>query len=451
MAHYAVLSPSHAGHLYPLGTLGSELVRRGHRVTVVSLPAAEPIVKELQLPLHPLDAERVPFRTSPVLFTAFRLARMEYNIMMRDDIRWQADMTLQLVPNICRELAVDGIIADQLVAAAGTVAEHAGLPFVTVCTAIPWNEDSGVPPLYTTWRYAEGPLARMRNRLGYAGYRWFCRAILATINGHRRRWGLSRFSHIDQTYSPLAQISQLFDPLELPRRQMPDVLHGVGSLAGQRQSRPDNSFPWEKLNGRPVIFASLGTIPDPGNLPVFRTILAACADLDATLVLALGKWSEGGPSAREHLGDPPRNAMLVDFAPQLALLDRASVMITHAGMNTMLEAIGRGVPMVALPRSADQSGNSTRIEHAGVGLRASFRRCRPAELRSLVERVLTDDRFRRRAKELQAAMRAAGGVCRAAEIAEQALTTRRPVKRPLECGDSSPLSSRLKAVGYASA
>jgi zeaxanthin glucosyltransferase len=429
MAHYAVLSPSHAGHLYPLGTLGGELVRRGHRVTVVSLPHAAPIVEELQLPLYPLDAERVPYRHSAVLFTAFRLFGAEYNVLMRDDVRWQADMTLQVVPQICRELAIDGIIADQLLAAAGSVAEHVGLPFVTVCTAIPWNEDSGVPPLYTTWRYAEGPMARMRNRLGYAGYRWFCRSTLATINRYRRRWGLPHVSHVDQTNSPLAQISQLFDPLELPRRKMPDVLHGVGSLAGQREGRSDNGFPWDMLNGRPIIFASLGTIPDPANLPVFRTILAACADLDATVVLALGQWSEGGPSAREHLGTPPRNALLVDFAPQLALLERASMMITHAGMNTMLEAIGRGVPMVALPRSADQSGNSTRIEHAGVGLRASFRHCRPAELRSLVERVLTDDRFRRRAKELQQAMRAAGGVCRAAEITEQALTSRRPVKR----------------------
>ena len=57
--------------------------------------------------------------------------------------------------------------------------------------------------------------------------------------------------------------------------------------------------------------------------------------------------------------------MVVDFAPQLELLDKAAMLITHAGVNTVLEALCRGVPMVALPRNADQPGNAARIEYAG--------------------------------------------------------------------------------------
>jgi zeaxanthin glucosyltransferase len=133
---------------------------------------------------------------------------------------------------------------------------------------------------------------------------------------------------------------------------------------------------------------------------------------------------------REKLGTLPGNHLVVDFAPQLALLDKAALLISHAGVNTVLEAITRGVPMVALPRSADQPGMGSRIEYTGIGLQASFSRCTPEELRRLITRVLTDDRFRQRAKELQQAMIAAGGAQRAADIAEEALTTRRPVLRP---------------------
>jgi UDP:flavonoid glycosyltransferase YjiC (YdhE family) len=68
--------------------------------------------------------------------------------------------------------------------------------------------------------------------------------------------------------------------------------------------------------------------------------------------------------------------------------------------------------------------------YSGVGLSASFRKSAVPELRRLVELVLRDEGFRRRARELQTAMRAAGGVARAAEIVEQALTTRRPVLQP---------------------
>ena len=157
------------------------------------------------------------------------------------------------------------------------------------------------------------------------------------------------------------------------------------------------------------MFASLGTIPDPVNVPVFRKIAEACAGVDAQLVLALGSWLEEHESLRSQLGTLPGNPLVVDFAPQLALLDKAALLITHAGVNTVLEAITRGVPMVALPRSVDQPGMAARIEHAGIGFRVSFNRCTPGEVRSAIERVLGDDRFRCRVKGLQQAMIAAGG------------------------------------------
>ena len=85
--------------------------------------------------------------------------------------------------------------------------------------------------------------------------------------------------------------------------------------------------------------------------------------------------------------------------------------------------------MVALPRSADQPGMGARIEYTGIGLRASFDRSTPEELRNAIKRVLGEERFRQRAAELQQAMIAAGGAARAADIAEQAVMTRCPVLR----------------------
>ena len=85
--------------------------------------------------------------------------------------------------------------------------------------------------------------------------------------------------------------------------------------------------------------------------------------------------------------------------------------------------------MVALPRSADQPGNAARIAHSGAGLCAGFHHGTPQELRGVIQRVLSQEQFRRRAAELQRAMRGAGGQRRAAEIVEQALLTRQPVTR----------------------
>ena len=303
---------------------------------------------------------------------------------------------------------------------------------MTVHSAVRWNEDPGIPPACTGWSYQPGRLAEWRNRLGYLGWHRFIQPTVNAINGHRRQWGLAPLGGIDDTYSSLAQIAQLFPEFDFPRQQLPDTFHYIGSLTADRQLGTDHNFPWDRLDGRPLIFASLGTvIMNEDNLSVFPRILSACAGLDAQLVLALGNWSgeEEGKLMRERLGAIPDNALVVDFAPQLALLDRARLLISHAGVNTVLEAISRAVPMVALPRGYDQPAMGSRVAHSGVGLLGSFRYSTVPQLREMIKRVLIEDSFRQSARQLQTDMRAAGGLNRAADIAEEALVTRRPVRR----------------------
>jgi UDP:flavonoid glycosyltransferase YjiC (YdhE family) len=58
----------------------------------------------------------------------------------------------------------------------------------------------------------------------------------------------------------------------------------------------------------------------------------------------------------------PDDAIIVDYAPQLQLLKKASLCITHAGINTTLESLSNGVPLVAIPIANDQPGIGARIE-----------------------------------------------------------------------------------------
>jgi MGT family glycosyltransferase len=239
-------------------------------------------------------------------------------------------------------------------------------------------------------------------------------------------------SHIDQALSPLAQISQLCVDYDYPRRELSDVFHYIGSLTANREIKGEPPFLWERLDGRPLVFASLGTVQAHAKLPVFQKILSGCADLDVQLVLAMGQTDEQEDSVREKLGEIPDNAIVVDFAPQLTLLNKASLLITHAGVNTVLEAACRGLPVLALPRTCDQFGMGTRIRRAGVGLVTSFRRSTSDQIRRLVQKILAEESFRTQAGAMQEAMIAAGGVRRAADIAEEALLTRQPVLRNIQ-------------------
>jgi len=428
MAHYALICPDDAGHLLSDGPLGVELVRRGHRVTMVSGSRAVAIARQLDLPLHELSAQGIRQRLSAPMWLAFSLVGSGWMVALRNWFRWRAEVALQSLPPALEELKVDGVVVDHTIVAAGSVAERLGLPFVTVCSGTLWHEEDAVPPPYTPYAYGEDRRSLRRNRWAYAGWHWFMQPTLRAINHRRRAWRLPPFRSVNDSFSPLAQVSQLCAEFDFPRRELPDVLHYIGSLASNRRVPADEAFPWDWLDGRPLIFASLGSMTLARELPLLRNIVSACAGLDAQLVLSMGKWNERRASLREKLGSTPENVLVVDFAPQLALLEKARLLITHAGLNSVLEAICRGVPIVALPRRGDTPGVGARIERSGVGLRTSDR-ASAETMRQLIDRVLTEESFRQRAQAVQQAMIAAGGACRAADIAEEALITGRPIRR----------------------
>jgi UDP:flavonoid glycosyltransferase YjiC (YdhE family) len=427
MAHFAIICPDLAGHLVPAGSLGAELVRRGHQVTLVAGPKAAVLADEMGLKYHELDTSGVPWSGSWswLMWKAFSAVGAGSIISMRNAFRWYVLVMVYKVLPVLREMTVDGLLVDHMPLAGSTVAEHLGVPFVTIWSATPFIEDPLVPPGYTGWRYGTDWRARFRNRLGIAGWRWFIAPTLRAINRYRRDWRLPPLARIDDAYSQLAQLSQWFPGFDFPRSRAPDCFHYVGWL-GIDRPLPKSSFPWERLDGRPLIYASMGTIDDPQNRPIYAKIAAACVGLNAQLVIERRK-APGGAEGPKPPEDLPGHPLIVDSVPPLVLLDHAALMITHGGTNTIFECISRGVPMVALPRGADQPGNAARMEYAGAGLVSPFHGGRPEDLRRVIERVLTDPRFRRRAEELNLAMRAAGGATRAAEICEQALITRQPV------------------------
>lgn len=155
---------------------------------------------------------------------------------------------------------------------------------------------------------------------------------------------------------------------------------------------------------------------------VLRYIAEACHGLDAQLVISLG-----GSAEPESLHNLPGNPLIVKYAPQLDLLKKASLTITHAGLNTTLESLSNSVPLVAIPVTNDQSGVAARIAWTGVGEFVPLSRLSVPNLRAVVQKVLTENSYKQNAIKLQQAIQRSGGVTRAADIIEQAISTGQPV------------------------
>jgi zeaxanthin glucosyltransferase len=116
-------------------------------------------------------------------------------------------------------------------------------------------------------------------------------------------------------------------------------------------------------------------------------------------------------------GDP----IVVRYAPQLEILKRTSLVITHAGLNTVLESLAEGMPLVALPLGNDQPGVAARVAARGAGVVVSRRGLTAEKLRRAVRAVLEDARYRDAADRLRAEIRQVDGLEVAANVIEKAL------------------------------
>lgn len=254
---------------------------------------------------------------------------------------------------------------------------------------------------------------------GYGLFDYLSSPVWQVISRYRSLWNLPAYSHTNDIFSELAIITRHIPEFEFPR-QLPPHFHFTGSFHNSIK-RPPVAFPWEKLNNKALIYASMGTLQNRRDC-VFRIIAESCADLDAQLVISLG-----GGLDPETLPNLPGSPLVVKYAPQLELLQKASLNITHAGLNTTLESLSYGVPMIAIPVTDDQPGVAARIAWTKVGELVKLSSLSVDDMREIIEQVLKNPLYKQNAVRLQKAICRTQGVDRAVNIIEQAVSTKKPV------------------------
>lgn len=414
MGHFAVVAPPLYSHFHALQALAQTLLARGHRITFIQQADARPLLSDERISFvavgeqtHPVGSLSAGLQrlAAPGGLSLFRVIR---------DLAAATDMLCRELPAVLKNLNVDGVIADQMEAAGGLVAEALGLPFVSVACALPVNREPGIPLAVMAFRYGEDAKALKRFRASSDMYDRIMRHHGNVIARHARAFGLPERHGLHQCLSPLAQISQLVPAFDFPRQQLPACFHAVGQL--RVDSAPGMlPAPWPALR-QPVVYASLGTLQGR-RFRLFMRLARACRNQRLSLVIA----HCGGLNARQvHQLELAGAAWVTDFVDQRAALQHAQVFVTHAGLNSALEALECGTPMLALPIAFDQPGVAARIEWHGVGRRAS-RFSRVAVLEKYLQQLLNDPHYRLRMSAMQAQLKRAGGCARAADIVEQAL------------------------------
>lgn len=420
---FGILCPSAIGHLNPMSVLASELKHRGHEIVFFCLPEVARMLTIAGME-HVVIGER-EFPEGSLKQHYEELGKLNGLAGVRRIVAFQLSsmkMSFREIPDAIKACRISALLIDQISGTFGaTIAEHCGIPFVTICNALPVNREDSVPPFTTMWAYWESWLGRLRNRVSNRVVEHILHPVLDLANKQRQTWTLRPCWNADDFDSPLATICQIPRGFDFPRKGAARRFHYVGPLLAASRREPLNlastSFPFHKLTGKPLIYASLGTLQNRV-FNVFRIIAAASCDLDVQLVISLGD-----PNATLPEWPLPGAPVVVSYAPHQQLIDRAALVITHAGLNTVMGALSSGVPVVAIPVTSEQPGIAARLKRTGAGEALAISQLEVSRLRALVQQVLTAESYRQKACVMQEAIRKSGGVSRAAEILLQALTT----------------------------
>jgi len=416
MSHYAVIAPPLYSHVRALEALAQALIARGHRVTFMQQAEARTLLGDARIGFYPLGershppgslAHTLELTAHPSGMGIFRLIA---------DMAKTSDMLCRELPAALQQAGIDGLIVDQMEAAGGLVADALGLPFVSVACALPVNREPHLPLPVMPFNYGTGARRQKLYATSERIYDWLMRRHSEVIARHARAFGLGERRSLHDCLSPLAQISQTLPAFDFPRRQLPAHFHAVGPLR-HVHATPEAAAP----STSPLVFASLGTLQGH-RFTLFRTIARACRQLNVRLLIAHCGGLNAAQEARLRL----YGAEVTDFADQPAVLRQAQAVITHGGLNTVMDAIESATPMLTIPLAFDQPGVAARVVYCGIGRRAS----RFTTVNALAKKLgvlLNDPGYRQRLSLMQTQLAQAGGATCAAAVVEQALNSRHPI------------------------
>ncbi|HZY68333.1 MAG TPA: nucleotide disphospho-sugar-binding domain-containing protein, partial [Devosia sp.] len=401
LARIVVLSVPAYGHLNPVLPIVRRLVQRGHDVTVFNETSFGPLIA----------ATGARFVAYPPVI---HLEDFSRTLKDGDMIAWihmilhATDPLLRATESALRANQPDLLVFDGVALWGEMLAIKLGLPSVSISTTF----------MSDAFRRSVGEVAQ--DTVSIARQLAGLLLSVGRIAGH----GVPSIPHRLPLVPRRGDVTLMMTSREFHppsrRRDEPDfVFVGCAIDPGTRTE----NFDFGRLDGRPLLYVSLGTLHH-GHSTFFDTCIAAFADFPGQVLLSVGRGTDLGRYAKA-----PSHFIFAEAVPQLAILERTAVFLTHGGLNSVHEALWHGVPMVAVPQQIEQLNNSNAMAAAGAGLvidaDARGADVTAADLRRAVEVVLKDrEAFAVAAARVGDSLRAGGGIEEAANIIEREATKR---------------------------
>ncbi len=359
------------GSLQPLLPVAEAMRARGHEVALCSSPRLRNDVEAHGLAFLPAGLDWHVSDPDYIGVLCQAAGGLAFPPLAEERFAWvianlfigaAARRMLPELIGVARQWSADLIVRESLEFAGCVAAEALGLPHASVAAAA----DSALDRR----RELAGPLTGLRQQAG----------LPADPDGDMA------FRYLHLCFTPPS-----FDG---PGARFPPTAR---FFAHHSTPTPHEDLPpWlDQLAGRPTVLVSMGTVfhRTPG---LHETILAALRDEPVNLLIALG--FDQDPA---RLGPLPPHVRVQPTLPQVALLPRCALLVSHGGFNSVKEALAEGVPLVIVPVAGDQPYCARRCQALGVGRVIGPAERNAAAIRAAVRTVLGDPSYREQARHMR--------------------------------------------------
>ncbi len=358
-----VTSTPGIGHLNSLLPLASALQAAGHEMLVVTGAESCELVERRGFAVRvggmSGDARRAAFapRMPETLALPPRRRRGLFFAGFFAEIAAPA-MRTDLIP-VFGESRPDVVISERGELAAGPMARARGIPHVTVAFSgalPPWSEQLVLDTLAPLWS-AEGLAVPTMDQ----------------VNG-------DLYLH----------------PFPPSFGQTPSS----GNVQLMRTAASDDGIsapPWldELGTTRPLVYATGGTEPAATEMFPWAAVLAALGRMNVDVVATVGPRVD--PAV---VGAVSENIRVERFVPQQFILERAAVVVSHAGAGSILGAAARGIPQLLFPVRADQWENADAASGTGAAITLELDHRSEADIGVAMDRLLADTQFEHNAAQV---------------------------------------------------
>jgi MGT family glycosyltransferase len=397
--------PGH-GHVNPSLPLVAELVKRGHHITYFITENFSAKVKAAGAVFHPYKGVPNDYFEAKDLHGGVPQT-VAYELM---------STTEAMLPDLletARALQPDYILFDGMCPWGCMVARILKLPAVASLALLPLN----TPPLRAL-------LNRQLLRLMLpAIFTDFAKGVQT----NRRAQALAKQYHV----KPLGMMQIMNTPADLEisytssyfQPYIDTVSKAVSFVGRTIDETPSTTvFSFEQVKGRPLIYISLGTVNND-DVAFFKRCIEAFTGSNYYVIISTGNRIE--PDA---FGTLPENIAIYGWVPQVEVIKRAALFITHAGLNSVHDGLYFGVPLLLIPQQIEQFITAMRVVELGAGLMLQADEVNAESIHSNAARLLTNLHFKEEAKYIGETFRSAGGMSRAVDEIEALL--QRQVTQP---------------------